>query len=112
MAVWLPYGLKPEFRGSYESPRGVYRVEYYTASPLQWILNHHMKIPSFVRLYRNNPNEMIAESEIVDMWLNGELYWYLEPSINSVRVGNDIFFENIPPECTDCPPLTDKEIMP
>nr|KAJ8743966.1 hypothetical protein H9T68_14940 [Delftia sp. PS-11] len=104
--------MTPEFDGVSISPRKVYRLEYYKASPLQKLWHHNMKMPSFVRLYRIETETLLGESEVVDMWLNGELYWYLEPPLNRVRVGNDIVFKNIPPECTDCPPLTDREMMP
>ncbi|WP_418515043.1 hypothetical protein [Delftia sp. PS-11] len=106
LAFAIREGMTPEFDGVSISPRKVYRLEYYKASPLQKLWHHNMKMPSFVRLYRIEPEALLGESEVVDMWLNGKLDWYLEPPLNSVWVGNDIFFENIPPECTDCPPLT------
>ncbi len=71
-----------------------------------------MKSPSIVRLYRIAPKELLGESEVVDLWINGQLYWYLNPPMNKVRVGRDVVFENIPPERTDCPPLPDSAVMP
>ncbi|WP_019700083.1 hypothetical protein [Acidovorax avenae] len=55
---------------------------------------------------------MLGESAVVDLWINGQLYWYLNPPMNKVRVGRDVVFENIPPECTGCPPLPDSAVMP
>ena len=67
---------------------------------MQRIINYQMKAPSIVRLYRINPEELLRESGVVDLWINGQLYWYLNPPMNKVRVGRDVVFENIPPECT------------
>lgn len=106
-------GLTPKLAGVDISPRKVYRVEYYDVSPLQRLLFYrHMESPSFVRLYRTGPEALLGESSVVDLWINGQLYWYLDPPISSVRVGRDVVFRNIPPECTDCPPLTDAQVMP
>jgi hypothetical protein len=112
LALWMPHGLTPKLRGSYTSPRGVYRLDYYDAAPLQRMWHYNMKMPSFVRLHRIHPETLMAESKIVDMWINGQLYWYLNPPMNTIQVGRDIVFEDIPPECTNCPPLTDGQIMP
>ncbi len=75
-------------------------------------MHHEMKIPSIVRLYRIQPEILVGESDVVDLWINGQIYWYLDPPMNKVRVGRDVVFENIPPECTDCPPLPDSAVMP
>ncbi|AVT12066.1 MULTISPECIES: hypothetical protein [Paracidovorax] len=109
-AIW--YALSPSLKGFSISPRNVYRIEYYDASPVQRVLHHRMKIPSVVRLYRIHPEKMLGESAVVDLWINGQLYWYLNPPMNKVRVGRDVVFENIPPECTGCPPLPDSAVMP
>ncbi|WP_434802442.1 hypothetical protein [Paracidovorax avenae] len=93
-AVW--YAITPTYKGQSISPRKVYRVEYYDASLLQRILHHEMKIPSIVRLYRIQPETLLRESAVVDLWLNGELYWWFDPPLNVVRVGRDVVFENIP----------------
>ncbi|MFY3383123.1 hypothetical protein [Paracidovorax sp. MALMAid1276] len=109
--IWR--ALAPEPAGVSISPRNVYRLEYYDVSPLLRLLRYRdMKFPSFVRLYRINPETLLGESRVVDLWLNGDLYWYLDPPINAIQVGNDIVFENVPPECTDCPRLTDAQVMP
>lgn len=71
-----------------------------------------MKIPSIVRLYRIQPETLLGESAVVDLWLNGELYWWFDPPLNVVRVGRDVVFEHIPPECPDCPPLPNSVLMP
>jgi hypothetical protein len=112
LALWVPYGLTPKLIGTSISPRQVYRLEYYDASPLQRLFHMDMKLPGFVRLYRINPEALMEESKVVDLWINGQLYWYLNPPISTIQVGRDVVFEGIPPECTDCPPLTEKQIMP
>ncbi len=109
-AIW--YALSPSLKGFSISPRNVYRIEYYDTSPVQRVLHHRMRIPSVVRLYRIHPGKMLGESAVVDLWINGQLYWYLYPPMNKVRVGRDVVFENIPPECTGCPPLPDSAAMP
>jgi len=110
IAAW--YAFTPSLKGISISPRQVYRLEYYDASPVQRILHHDMKFPSILRLYRIAPKELLGESSVVDLWINGQIYWYLNPPMNKVRVGRDVVFENIPPECTDCPPLPDSAVMP
>ncbi len=67
---------RPELAHSATSPHGAYRVEYYEASLLQGLLHSGFKMPAFVRLYRTQPKILMAESEVVDLWMNGELYWY------------------------------------
>ncbi|WP_354641877.1 hypothetical protein [Paracidovorax avenae] len=88
-----------------------YRVEYYEASFLQGLIHRDFKMPALVRLYRNKTDTLIGESKVVDLWMNGELYWYTESPMNKVRVGRDVVFENVPSECPGCP-LTDSAIMP
>jgi len=63
-----------------------------------------MRYPHIIRLYRVDPKTLLGESDVVDLWINGQIYWYLNPPMNKVRVGRDVVFKNIPPECTDCPP--------
>ncbi|AVS63508.1 hypothetical protein C8241_19065 [Paracidovorax avenae] len=102
--VW--YASKPVFKGSETSPMNVYRVEFYDASPIQRILHYKMKIPSFVRLYRIQPETLLGESEVVDLWMNGTLHWWTDPPAHAVVVGSSVVFENIPAECpaaTGCP---------
>ncbi len=102
LAIGLWHASKSRLAHTSVSPRGVYRLEYYDASLLQRIFHHEMKIPTFVRLYRNSPEDLLGESEVVDMWMNGQLYWWVDPPLNVVQVGRDVVFKNVPPECTDC----------
>ncbi|WP_026433306.1 hypothetical protein [Paracidovorax oryzae] len=106
------YAVTPKHKGQSISPRRVYRLDFYDASPLQRLMHHEMKFPSFVRIYRIQPETLLGESEVVDLWINGQIYWYLNPPMNKVRIGRDVVFENIPPECTGCPPLPDSAVMP
>ncbi|WP_085946730.1 hypothetical protein [Paracidovorax oryzae] len=106
LAAFVWYANKAVFKGSETSPMNVYRVEYYDASPIQRILHYKMKIPSFVRLYRIQPETLLGESEIVDLWMNGTLHWWTDPPSHAVVVGSSVVFENIPAECpaaTSCP---------
>ncbi|MFY3383122.1 hypothetical protein [Paracidovorax sp. MALMAid1276] len=113
VVVGLWAGLTPKLTGVDISPRKVYRLEYYDVSPLlRLLLYRDMESPSFVRLYRRDSEALMGESSVVDLWINGQLYWYLDPPISSVRVGRDIVFRNVPPECTDCPRMTDAQVMP
>ena len=83
-----------------------YRVEYYDASPIQRVLHHQMKIPSLVRLYRVQPEALLGQSAVVDLWMIGTLHWWTDPPTHAVVVGNSVVFENIPAECpsaSDCP---------
>ncbi|WP_284396838.1 hypothetical protein [Acidovorax sp. SUPP2825] len=106
------YFATPTYDRSHYSPRRVYRLDYYEASWLQRLTHMDMRYPHVIRLYRVEPRTLLGTSDVVDLWINGQLYWYLNPPMNKVRVGRDVVFENIPPECADCPPLTDAEIMP
>lgn len=109
LAGW--YACRPTLFHTALSPRQVYRLEYYEASPIRHLTHWDYKMPSFVRLHRIEPPALLGESDVVDLWLNGETYWWLKPPVNAVRVGRDVVFENIPPECTDCPPLADGQAM-
>lgn len=83
-----------------------YRVEYYDASPIQRTLHYQMKIPSLVRLYRVQPEALLGQSEVFDLWMNGTLHWWTDTPAHAVVVGNSVVFENIPAECpsaSGCP---------
>ncbi|AVS80342.1 hypothetical protein C8244_04610 [Paracidovorax avenae] len=105
-------GTRPHLFHTAVSPYKAYRIEYYEASFLQGLIHPDFKMPGFVRLSRIQPNTLIGESKVVDLWMNGELYWYTEDPMNKVRVGRDVVFENVPPECAGCPPLPDSAVMP
>lgn len=97
------YVSKPVFKGSETSPMKAYRIEYYDASLIQRAINHKMKIPSFVRLYRTQPETLLGESEIVDLWMNGTIQWWTDAPAHAVVVGSSVVFENIPAECPSAP---------
>lgn len=101
------YAMTPTFFDSENSPHRVYRLEFHKASPLQRIAHLDFKMPYVVRLYKIEPKTLLGESEVVDLWLNGEITWYLNSSVdrNEVRVGRDVLFEKIPAECTPASPL-------
>lgn len=105
-------GSRPKLFHTAISPHKLYRIEYYETSFLQGFFHRDYKMPAFARLSRIDTEELIKESKVVDLWMNGELYWYTFPPMNKVRVGRDIVFENIPPECTDCPPPPESAAMP
>jgi hypothetical protein len=110
LGLWQ--GSKPKLFHSAISPHRVYRIEYYEASFLQGMMHPGYKMPAFAKLYQINPEKLIRKSKVVDLWMNGELYWYTFPPMNKVRVGRDIVFDDIPPECTGCPPLPKSTVMP
>lgn len=103
LAVLAWYASKPVFKGSETSPMKAYRIEYYDASLIQRAINHQMKIPSFVRLYRIQPETLLGESEIVDLWMNGTIQWWTDAPAHAVVVGSSVVFENIPAECPSAP---------
>lgn len=112
LLVGLGYSALPTYDRSHYSPRHVYRLDYYEASWLQRLMHWNMKYPHVIRLYRIQPETLLGKSQVVDLWLNGEIYWWLNPPVNAVQVGRDVVFENVPPECTDCPRLPDSAVMP
>lgn len=84
----------------------VYRLEYYDAPLVQRVIHYQMKIPSLVKLYRIEPEKLLGESDIFDLWMNGTPYWWTDPPANAVVVGSSVVFENIPSECptaSGCP---------
>lgn len=91
----------PTFSHSYNSPKDVYRMEFHQASILQRIVHYDFRMPYVVRLYRVWPKTLLGESKVVDLEPGGEIHWWLSPPNHAVHVGNDVVFENIPPECTD-----------
>ncbi len=99
LAVWTL--ATPTFLDAENSPHRVYRLEFHKASFLQRITHPSFKMPYVVRLYRIEPKTLLGQSEVVDLWLNGEIQWYLDPPVGRVHVGQDVTFENIPPECTE-----------
>ncbi|AVS82928.1 hypothetical protein C8237_18845 [Paracidovorax avenae] len=105
IAIWC--AATPTFFDSENSPHRAYRLEFHKASLLQRIAHPTFKMPYVVRLYKIEPKTLLGESEIVDLWLNGEITWYLNSSVerNEVRVGRDVVFEKVPPECTPASPL-------
>ncbi len=107
LLVMIWYASTPTFFDSENSPHRVYRLEFHKASPLQRIAHLDFKMPYVVRLYKIEPKTLLGESEVVDLWLNGEITWYLNSSVdrNEVRVGRDVLFEKIPAECTPASPL-------
>lgn len=98
LAAFIWYASKPVFKGVEISPMKFYRLEYYDASLIQRVIYYQMKIPSFVRLYRIQPETLLGESAIVDLWMNGTPYWWTDPPANAVVVGSSVVFDNISSE--------------
>ena len=78
---------KNQYQRSHYSPHRVYRLDYYEASWLQKLVHQDMRYPHIIRLYRVDPKTLLGESDVVDLWINGQIYWYLNPPMNKVRVG-------------------------
>ncbi|AVS76122.1 hypothetical protein [Paracidovorax cattleyae] len=102
--VW--YAASPTFLYSYNSPHGVYRLEFHKASIFQRLIHYDFRMPYVVRLYRVSPKKLLRESEVVDLQSGGQFDWLLDApvAINTVTVGSVVVFEGIPAECGD-PPL-------
>ncbi|XDF37536.1 hypothetical protein RBH89_10980 [Paracidovorax avenae] len=94
---------KPTFADAENSPHRVYRLEFHKASFLQRITHPSFKMPYVVRLYRIEPKTLRGQSEVVDLWLNGDIEWQLDSPVqaNKVYVGRDVIFKNIPSECSE-----------
>ena len=107
LVIMTWYAATPTFFDSENSPHRVYRLEFHKASIFQRIAHPTFKMPYVVRLYRIEPKTLLGESGVVDLWLNGEITWYLNSSVdlNEARVGRDVVFEKIPAECTAVSPL-------
>jgi hypothetical protein len=90
--------LYPRARLDYVSvsPDGTYRVEAYSPSLYQWLMNLDMEDPGFVRLYRNFDNHYFGESQVVDFFGGAGIRWNMATS-GEVDAGRDIEFRNIPP---------------
>lgn len=101
------YVATPSLFNSYNSPHYVYRLEVYNASIFQRVVNYKFKEPSVVRLYRVEPKILLGESKVTDLWMDGEISWVLDAPVKMgrVHVGNEVIFENIPPECAEISPI-------
>ncbi|AVS91137.1 hypothetical protein C8246_04050 [Paracidovorax avenae] len=93
----------PTFVDAENSPHRVYRLEFHKASFLQRVTHPRFKMPYVVRLYRIEPKTLLGQSEVVDLWLNGDIEWQLDPPVqaNKVYVGRDVIFKDIPSECSE-----------
>lgn len=103
--IW--YAASPTFSHSFNSPYGVYRLEFHQASLLQRIAHYDLRMPYVVRLYRVWPKTLLRESEVVDLQAGGQIDWLLDApaAINAVSVGTVLVFKDIPSECGS-PPLS------
>ncbi len=108
LVFFAKYMLTSTLAYSNYSPKLVYRLDYYKVSRLQQLLHINYEMPSYVQLRRVDDNKLLGESGIVNLYLNGELNWWLDTG--TVRVGMDVWFENIPPEA--CPPACDDTPKP
>lgn len=101
LAIWAL--ATPTFLDAENSPHRVYRLEFPQASLLQRIAHPGFKMPYVVRLYRIEPRTLLGQSDVVDLWMNGDIEWQLDPPVQAskVYVGRDVIFKGIPPECTN-----------
>ncbi|MDT0136217.1 hypothetical protein [Acidovorax sp. PRC11] len=99
LAIWAL--ATPTFLDAENSPHRVYRLEFHQASLLQRIAHPSFKMPYVVRLYRIEPKTLLGQSDVVDLWMNGDIEWQLDPPVQAskVYVGRDVVFKDIPPEC-------------
>ncbi len=51
----------------------------------------------------DEPKTLLDQSDVVDLWMNGDIEWQLDPPVQAqkVYVGRDVIFKDIPPECTN-----------
>ena len=71
--IWAQKGLGTK-RGAYISPKGWYRVEFYTPFALSsayWA----MATPTFIKVYDQRTNKRLYESDIVDTGGDGVIFW-------------------------------------
>ncbi len=108
LVFFAKYMLTSTLADSDYSPKLVYRLDTYKASRLQQLLHINYEMPGYVQLRRVADNKLLGESGIVNLYLNGELFWLLDTG--TVGVGRDVSFENIPPE--ECPPACDDTPKP
>jgi hypothetical protein len=95
LAIWLPGGARFEYVDF--SPDRTYRVEFYSPKRYQRVLHPTMKMPGFVRLYRNTDNILLAESHVADFFSgDAQVFWLMETT-GEVAVGRDIVFKDVPP---------------
>ncbi len=97
----------PTFVDAENSPHRVYRLEFHKASFLQRVTHPRFKMPYVLQLYRIEPKTLLGRSEVVDLWMNGDIEWQLDAPVqaNKVYVGGDVVFKNIPSECTKGAPI-------
>lgn len=72
-----------------------YRLEIHAAKRYQALLNRGMADPGYVLLYDNTQNQLLQQSDIVDLMGNAEVRWNLD-ALGEVSVGMDVRWKLAP----------------
>ncbi len=110
--IGLDYAFTSEKITIAYSPETAFRLEIYMAPPIVRLWHHDMELPAFAQLYQIGDDVLLAESKVVDLWHNSDVQWNLNPPKYEVRLGKDVVFKNVLPECNDCPRPFVKHINP
>ncbi|WP_311231769.1 hypothetical protein [Acidovorax sp. PRC11] len=84
--VW--YGASPSFSYSYNSPHGVYRLEFHKASILARLIHHLKCLMSCACIAC--PLKKLLRERVVDLQSGGQFDWLLDApvAINKVMIGS------------------------
>jgi hypothetical protein len=89
-AFWAPKGISRLSSNScivQVSPKGTYRVDICTPS-LPYI-SFSKEMPRFVRFYDQRTQQMLGESDILDMDGRGEVFWPHQERLSILVGGGD-----------------------
>ncbi|MDH2432705.1 hypothetical protein QCD60_09015 [Pokkaliibacter sp. MBI-7] len=91
------WGSRSQLDFSVYSPDGGYRLEYYSPSKFDWIMNINMITPGRVKLYRATDNTLLGSSPVVELSGIGPAFWEIARD-NEIHVFSQpgVFFKNIP----------------
>ncbi len=83
------------------SPQGVYRLEFHSASLAQRLAQRESNLPGFYRLYRISPPYLMAEGPVIDLLINKDIKW---PDVEKRSLHIELKYTgilDIPPECVE-----------
>jgi hypothetical protein len=95
-ALW--FAFNHPIRGAVESPKGRYRIDFYSASFIdRLLLNSNMESPGYAWLVEAKTGRVLSKSGLTELYGNSDILWNINVS-QTIMVGVDIEFKNVEPE--------------
>lgn len=97
LVSFIIWGSRNQLDFSVYSPGGGYRLDYYSPSKFDWIMNINMIMPGRVKLYRTTDNALLGSSPVVELSGIGPAFWEIARD-NEIHVFSQpgVYFKNIP----------------